>query len=549
MIKYLAMSSTPLKRLQAIRATFTSSSANLRNVNRTELTPVSFLRRSATIFPNRVAAMLDGKEICYRHFEVSVLRFAASLKQHFAIKTGDRVGLLCRNIPIMLEAHFAVPTLRGIIVAINTRLTHEDVAYISEHSGCKLIIYELEFKPLLKSVPAACVSVEDFLYSEDTNLSWDDFPYNEGNEEDIISISYTSGTTGRPKGVMATYRGAVLASLNNVIEMGFKRDSCYLWVLPMFHCNGWCFPWSVVAVGGANILLPHAEPDKIWHLFMHSGVTHYCGVPTIQLALCHHPAAAPLPQKIVAMIAGSPPSPALLSKMESLGLEPIHTYGLTETYGPSTSIAPNQATDPATRYRLMARQGYAYLLADPVRVVDSNMRDVPRDGVTVGEVVFRGNLVMKGYYNDPNATSEAFRGGWFHTGDLAVMERDGAIVIQDREKDIIISGGENISTVEIEKMLSNHPAIKEVAVVSSPHPRWGETPKAFIVLTNEAASKALEPLRSEILTYARDRLAHFKCPTKITFLDELPKTGTGKIQKFVLKQQEWENFKNKRSAL
>lgn len=533
------MSEKALRRLEKLKGSFTPSSAEETPVFRTELTPVSFLIRSAAIFPNRQAALSESGELNYRQFQARVLRLAASLQKNFAVKSGDRVGLICRNVQLMLDAHFAIPAFRGIIVAFNTRLTPDDVTYITENSGCKVILYEPEFESLLASVKATCVPADDSRLYQDFNIGWSDLSYREGHEDDVIAISYTSGTTGRPKGVMTTYRGTVLACLNNALEMALTQDSRYLWVLPMFHCNGWCFPWTVAAVAGSSVLLAKADAGQIWHHLLNSGVTHYCGAPTVQISLCHHPTAAPLPRKVKAMIAGSPPSPTLLATMESLGLQPIHTYGLTETYGPCTAVYPMQTTDSAARYQHMAGQGYSYLMADHVRVVDAQMRDVPRDGTSEGEVVFRGNLVMKGYYNDPEATKEAFHGGWFHSGDIAVMEKDGSIALKDRKKDIIISGGENISTIEIEKALAQHAAVKEVAVVSKPHSKWGETPKAYIVLKNEALNSDPGSLNAELLAYARENLAHFKCPSEITFLKEFPKTGTGKIQKYILKQKEW----------
>ncbi|KAI0239566.1 hypothetical protein L0F63_003236 [Massospora cicadina] len=488
-------STTALKRLELIQASFTPAGDRRGSVSRTELTPVSFLRRSATIFPDRVAALSEADPISYTQFQGRVLSLAASLKTNYAIGVGDRVGLVCRNSPLMLDAHFAIPCLRGIIVAINTRLSHEDVAYIAEHAGCKLIIYDVEFEPLLKSVSVACVSVDDFRYTEDAKLGWDDFPYDEGirGRRDLHLVHFRDdGKAERGDGHLPR-RGPGLPKQR--YRDGLDERLALLMGAPNVPLQR--VEFSVVRRGGGwgkrpsaatrarrrfatiRLLPPPAESRR-----------HGCRVSTF---------------------------PALLANMVALGLHPIHTYGLTETYGPSTAVYTPHAADPATRYRLMARQGHAYMMADPVRVVDPQMHD---------------------FSGEPGVP-----GGWFHTGDLAVMEEDGAITIHDRKKDIIISGGENISTIEIEKALASHPAIREVAVVSSPHPKWGETPKAFIVLTTEASSRDPAALKSEMFAYARDHLAHFKCPTQISFLRELPKTGTGKIQKFVLKRQEWASEK------
>jgi fatty-acyl-CoA synthase len=355
-------------------------------------------------------------------------------------------------------------------------------------------------------------------------------------EEETISINYTSGTTGRPKGVQYTYRGAYLNALSEVIVAGLGTDSAYLWTLPMFHCNGWCFPWAVTAVAARHVTIRAVDPGLIWELIDGEGITHYNGAPTVQLMVVNHPRAHRLERPVTAMVAAAPPSPTLLARMSELNFRVVHVYGLTETYGPIT-VCPEQEgwreLPAEQRARSLARQGQAYPSADLVRVVDEQMTDVPQDGTTMGEVVMRGNNVMSGYFNDEAATGTAFAGGWFHSGDLAVWHPDGNIELRDRGKDIIISGGENISSIEVEQAIAAHPAVLECAVIGIPHPYWGERPKAFVTLS-EGGTAAPE----EIIAFCRERLAHYKCPDSVEF-GSLPKTSTGKTQKFVLRQREW----------
>jgi fatty-acyl-CoA synthase len=367
------------------------------------------------------------------------------------------------------------------------------------------------------------------------------FPWSldaEEREDATISINYTSGTTGRPKGVMYHHRGAYLNALGEVITVGITTESIYLWTLPMFHCNGWCYPWAVVAAGGTQLCLRAFDAGRVWQLIRVVGVTHLCGAPTVLLALANHPAASGerLAHPLTVTTAAAPPSPTIIGQMETLGATIVHVYGLTETYGPHTVCAwqPRwNALPPGQRARLKARQGVAYVIADPIRVVDEEMRDVPADGQTIGEVVMRGNNVMKGYYDDPEATAQAFRGGWFHSGDLGVMHPDGYIELRDRAKDIIISGGENISTIEIEQVILQHHAVLECAVIAVPDAKWGETPKAFVTLRPGAELQA-----DELIAFCRARIAHFKAPRYVEF-GELPKTSTGKTQKYVLREREW----------
>jgi fatty-acyl-CoA synthase len=355
-------------------------------------------------------------------------------------------------------------------------------------------------------------------------------------EEEMLSINYTSGTTGRPKGVMYSHRGAWVNAIGEVIETAMSFDAKYLWTLPMFHCNGWCFTWGVTAVGGTHICLRRVEPARIWEMIDTEGVTHYNGAPTVHIGVINDPKAHTLARPVTATVAGAPPSPTLLGKLKELGFRPVHVYGLTETYGPHTVCAWHEewnALPPDEQARLAARQGQGYALFDLVRVVDANMTDVPKDAQTLGEVIMRGNNAATGYFQQRDATAEAFRGGWFHSGDIAVWHPDGYIELRDRKKDIIISGGENISTIEVEQAVAKHPAVLECAVVAIPDEKWGERPKAFVTL--KPGQKATE---QEVIEFCRQHLAHFKCPAAVEFGD-LPKTSTGKVQKFVLRDKEW----------
>ncbi len=361
-------------------------------------------------------------------------------------------------------------------------------------------------------------------------------------EDEPISINYTSGTTGTPKGVVYTHRGAYLNALGEVVEAQLGHAPRYLWTLPMFHCNGWCFPWAVAAAGGTQVCLRAVDAGEIWRLLREERITHYCGSPTVQIGLVNHPAAAPLEHPVTALVAAAPPSPTLLARLEELNIRVVHVYGLTETYGPHTVATPRDGWDEQPleeRARLLARQGQGYTVADLVRVVDEDMRDVPRDGATMGEVVMRGNNVMAGYFDAPETTATAFRGGWFHSGDLAVWHPDDAIELRDRGKDIIISGGENISTIEVEQVVCRHPDVLECAVVSMPHERWGERPKAFVTLKDGAALT-----ERELIDFCRAQIAHFKCPDAIAF-GPLPKTSTGKVQKFALREREWQGHERR----
>ena len=521
-----------------------ASEAVSAKVFRSELNPVDFLHRAAYIYPDKTAVVSGPRRYSYRQLAERSWRLANALRSA-GMRKGERVATLLFNSPAMLEAHFGVPAAGGILVAVNNRLSSAEVGYILGHSGARYLLLDSELEVLTEPLELAGVTVircsgtggpedsyEQFLASAPPSRppSWLE------HEEETISINYTSGTTGRPKGVQYTYRGAYLNALGEVIHAGMSGYSVYLWTLPMFHCNGWCFPWAVTAVAARHVTLRAVDPDLIWDLIDHEGVTHYNGAPTVQLMILNHPRAHRLDRPVTAMVAAAPPSPTLLGRMSELNLRVVHVYGLTETYGPIT-VSPEQEgwreLPVAERAKHLARQGQGYVSADLVRVVDQEMRDVAQDGQTMGEVVMRGNNVMSGYFDDQAATSKAFAGGWFHSGDLAVWHPDGAIELRDRGKDVIISGGENISSIEVEQAIAAHPAVLECAVVGVPHSHWGERPKAFVTL-NEGATATPE----EIIAFCRESLARYKCPDTIE-LGPLPKTSTGKVQKFVLRDREW----------
>jgi fatty-acyl-CoA synthase len=507
-------------------------------------TPLSFLRRSAYIYPEKVAVVHGARRYTYGEFEARVNRLANRLRAA-GLNKHDRVAVLCPNTPAMLELHFAVPAAGGILVTINTRLNAAEVSYILRHCGARWLFADREFAPILASLDLSGLNLVEVADTGAAGDPYEDFIVRGSveppascleDEEETISINYTSGTTGRPKGVMFSYRGAYLNAVSQVIEGGMNSDSVYLWCVPMFHCNGWTFPWAVTAVSGTHVCLRRIDPARIWQLIGEEGVTHYAGAPTVHIMLMNHAAARRLDRPVTVYVAGAPPSPTLLAQLKALDFRPLHVYGLTETYGPTTSCAWNRSWDalgPEEQAQLAARQGQGQVLADLVRVVDESMSDVPRDGRTMGEIVMRGNIVMKGYYDDPEATAAAFRGGWFHSGDLGVWHSNGYIEVRDRKKDIIISGGENISTIEVEQTIAGHPAVLECAVIAIPDPQWGERPKAFVTL--KPGQSATE---REIIAFCREHLAHFKCPAAVAF-GELPKTSTGKVQKFVLREREW----------
>jgi fatty-acyl-CoA synthase len=530
-------------------------SSDLHPVSRDALTPLRLLERTLRVFPDEIAVVYGDLRWSYRELSREVGRLAGALARA-GVAQGDRVAFLAPNVPALLAAHFAVPRLGAVLVAINTRLHPDEVGYILDHSGARVVLCDVELAPLVRDAPARpgsalLVNVEDEQAGQRgrplSGPSYDAFvegapvlplEFELDDEERVLAINYTSGTTGRPKGVMYTHRGAYLNAFGAMLSHGLGRDSAFLWTLPLFHCNGWCFPWAVSGAGGRHVMLRGVEPARIFQLIRDEGVTHLNGAPTVLLMLAEAPEARGVhfdPPLRVAT-GGSPPSPTLLARMDALGVRIIHLYGLTETYGPHVLCEMQRAwegLDVEARARVMARQGVPFPHAVHLRVVDEHMQDVPADASSLGEVVMRGNNVMKGYYRDPEATAAAFAGGWFHSGDIGVVHPDGYIELRDRKKDIIISGGENISTIEVEHTLVKHPAVLEAAVVAVPHEKWGEVPKAFVAL--RAGASVTE---QELIAFCRERLAHFKCPKAVEF-GELPKTSTGKIQKFRLREKEW----------
>ena len=518
------------------------------------LNPLLFLERSAAVYPQRAACIYNGAVTTYARFDERVRRQAAALRRA-GVGPGDRVAFLLPNLPAMLEANYGPMGIGAVLVALNIRLSAREIAYILNHSGAKVLVFDSELADTARRLRADCPGVETFVQVRDTAPLAADIPGPEyeawlagveplaelpgpASESDTTTINYTSGTTGMPKGVAYTPRGIYLNALGEVMEMGMNWRSVYLWTLPMFHANGWCFPWAVTAVGGTHVCLRRVEAGEVYRLIREESVTHLCAAPTVLTGLYAAPEAAAADLSgLTIMTAGAPPAPQVIRTIEGMGAQIIHVYGLTETYGPCTVAAGQpewDGMDAATLARVKARQGVPFMVyGSGLRVVDDNMRDIPRDGETMGEVVMRGDAVMKGYYNDPDATAEAFRGGWFHSGDLAVWHPDGYIELQDRSKDIIISGGENISSQEVEKVIMEHPAVLEVCVVGIPDRQWGETPKAFVTPREGHAVTA-----AEIIGFTRDRIAHFKAPRSVEF-GPLPKTATGKIQKYILRDREW----------
>jgi fatty-acyl-CoA synthase len=516
------------------------------------LTPLQFIQRTVSVYRDKIAIIHGEKQYTYAEFGKRVNRLASALRKN-ELQPGDRVAFLSPNTPAMIEAHFGVPLAGGVLVAINIRLAAEEIAYIINHAGATFLFVDTELAHLIQPVLPELTKVRHIITIDDVKhvselkgLDYEKF-LNQGDaapvqwvlndEMETICINYTSGTTGRPKGVMFSHRGAYLNAIGVALESGFRPESVYLWTLPMFHCNGWCFIWGVTAMGGTHVCMRKFEPAAAWTLVRKEKATHFNGAPVVLIALLND---ASRPKKLdyplTIMTGGAPPSPTLLGQMQEIGANCIHIYGLTETYGPYTICAEQESWNrlPAgDQAKMHARQGVPFVLAQGLRVVDEVMNDVPADGATMGEVVMQGNLVMKGYYDEMEATEKAFRGGWFHSGDVAVMHPEGYIELRDRSKDIIISGGENISSIEVEQTLYRHPAVLEVAVVGIPHDKWGESPKAFVTLKDGA--KATE---QELIEFCRKHIAHYKCPTQIEFC-ALPKTSTGKIQKFVLREKEW----------
>ena len=520
------------------------------------LSPLGFIQRTAEVYPERLAIVHGSLRQTWSQTYTRCRQLASAL-QRAGIGKNDTVAVMLPNTPPMVEAHFGVPMAGAVLNALNTRLDPETIAFMLDHGEAKAVIVDPEFAGTMakalalrqSQAPLLLIDVEDALYGPasqrlgertyeeflangDPQFAWE-LP---GDEWDAIALNYTSGTTGNPKGVVYHHRGAATNAISNVLEWDMPKHAVYLWTLPMFHCNGWCFPWTVAARAGVNVCLRRVEAQAIFDAIRNHGVTHYCGAPIVHGLLVNAPAAMKegVPAGVKAMVAGAAPPASMIEGMEKMGFDLTHVYGLTEVYGPATVCAKHAAWDEldiGERARLNARQGVRYHLQRDARVLDPmTMQPVPMDGETMGEIMFRGNIAMKGYLKNPKATEEAFAGGWFHSGDLAVQYPDGYIKIKDRSKDIIISGGENISSIEVEDVLYRHPAVLAAAVVAKPDDKWGETPCAFLELKPGA-----EVTKEDIVAHCKQHLAGFKVPRYIVF-GELPKTSTGKIQKFELRK-------------
>ena len=524
------------------------------NVHYSKLTPISFLERSTYVYPNKTAIKYGDREYTYQEFSDRVNKLAGALKSQ-GLGRGEKVGFLVPNIPEMLEGHFAPLKIGAVLVAINIRLSGREIAYILNHSEAKILVFDSEYGDIIEKIKPELKNIKCFVQIVDTepqNTNIESIEYEEflqtspdgehsiplESEEDPVTINYTSGTTGMPKGVLYHSRGAYISALGNVLESGMSSKTNYLWTLPMFHCNGWCYPWAVTAVGGTHVCLRQVRPDEIYKLIAQESITNMCCAPTVLTAMYTSPdAKGQNLNGLTVMTAGAPPAPQVIRSIEQMGAEIIHSYGLTETYGPVTLCAyqpswGSMSTEDLAKIK--SRQGVPYITGDDgLRVVDENMNDVIKDGEHMGEVVMRGNMVMSGYFNDKEATDKAFTGGWFHSGDLAVWHSDGYVELQDRAKDVIISGGENISSQQVEKVLMENESVAEVSVVGVPDDKWGEVPKAFVT-TREGATLTEE----ELIEFAKERIARFKAPKYVEF-GPLPKTATGKIQKYVLREKEW----------
>ncbi len=529
--------------------------------NSAPLTPLLHLERAAEVYPDRTAVVHGQGDAVIRHtwaeLDRRCRRLASALVMH-GIGRGDTVAVMLPNVPAMVEAHFGIPMSGAVLNTLNTRLDPATIAFMLDHGEARVLLVDREFSRVVgqalalrtRTEPILVVDVDDPLYdgpgetvgtldyeallaSGDPAFAWrmpDD-------EWDAIALNYTSGTTGNPKGVVYHHRGAAINAVSNILEWDMPKHAVYLWTLPMFHCNGWCFPWTVAARAGVNVCLRRVDAATMVALMREHGVTHYCGAPIVQSMLVNAPQALrdTIPSGIRAMVAGAAPPASMIEGMEALGIDLTHVYGLTEVYGPATVCAKDSAWDGldiGKRAELNARQGVRYHLQKAATVLDPvTLQPVPADGETMGEIMFQGNICMKGYLKNPQATQAAFAGGWFHSGDLAVIYPDGYIKIKDRSKDIIISGGENISSIEVEDVLYRHPAVLAAAVVAQPDERWGETPCAFVELKPDAQVDA-----EDIVAHCKAHLAGYKVPRHIVF-GELPKTSTGKIQKFELRQR------------
>jgi len=518
------------------------------------LTPTDFLLRAGDVFRDRVGLVYGDRRWSWGEVAARCRRLASALVRR-GIGRGDTVAILCPNTPAMLEAHFGIPMAGAVLNALNTRLDAATIAFILEHGEAKLFLVDRELAPLAGNAvarlarPPVLVEIVDPLAPGEPT-GWLDYeallaegdpgftPIEPTDEWDALSLCYTSGTTGNPKGVVYHHRGAFLNALGNALVLGLSPRSVYLWTLPMFHCNGWTYTWGVTAAGGTHVCLRKVDPAEIFRLIAEEGVTHLCAAPVVLTMLIHSPPEVRrrFAQRVIVGTGGAAPPSAVIEAMDAMGFHVVHLYGLTEVYGPATVCVEQPAWDtlePRQRAALIARQGVRYPTMSQLMVADpETLEPVPADARTMGELLLRGNTVMKGYLKNPTATAEAFRGGWYHTGDLAVLHPDGYVEIKDRSKDIIISGGENISSLEVEEVLYRHPAVMEAAVVAKPDPFWGETPCAFVTLKPDAA-----PVEAaEIIRWCREHLAHYKAPKTVVF-GPLPKTSTGKIQKFELRER------------
>jgi fatty-acyl-CoA synthase len=512
----------------------------------TALTPMEFARRARKLYADR-EAVVDGElRLSYSQFFERCDRWSSAL-QRFGLQPGDRVAYIAPNTHAQLESFYAVPQIGAVVVPINYRLTADDFAYIINHSGARIVCAHSDYLDVVDSVRAKLPNVEKFVALEGSKDGWLDYEATlvaatanfvrpTINEGDLISINYTSGTTARPKGVMITHRNAYLNVVGTLLHHPLAAQDRYLWTLPMFHANGWTFVWIVTARGAAHVCLRKVEPRTIFETIRSENVSMFCAAPTVLIGIANAPEELrrTARQGVRLLTAGAPPAAATIERIEGeLGWELTHVYGLTET-SPFITICEERPEhtklSPQERAVIKARQGVELVTSGELIVVDTEGNEVPHDGQTVGEIVVRGNAVMKGYFHDPEATGAAIRDGWFHTGDAAVVHADGYAEIRDRLKDLIISGGENISSVEVESVLLRHPAIQEVAIVGMPHEKWGESPHAFVILRIGATAT-----EAELKQFVHDRLAHFKTPQWVTFVNELPKTATGKVQKYVLR--------------
>jgi fatty-acyl-CoA synthase len=518
------------------------------------LTPLAFLQRCAEVFPGHPAVIHGAQKHTYAQFYARARRLASALAQR-GIARGDTVAVMLANTPAMLEAHYGVPMAGAVLNTLNTRLDAAILAFTLDHGNAKVVITDREFAKTIKEALAlakarplvidyddpeyagpgerlGAIEYEEFLHGGDPDFPW----VTPTDEWDAISLNYTSGTTGDPKGVVYHHRGAYLLAVGNVVTCGMGKHPVYLWTLPMFHCNGWCFPWSISVVAGTHVCLRQVRANAMYDAIAEHGVTHLCGAPIVMATLLNapEPEKKPLPHVIEFFTAAAPPPEAVLAAMKAAGFNVTHLYGLTETYGPAVVNDWHHDWDalaPAEQAALKARQGVRYLALEALDVLDPDaMTPVPRDGETLGEVMFRGNVVMKGYLKNKAGTDKAFAGGWFHSGDLGVIYPDGYVQLKDRSKDIIISGGENISSIEVEDALYKHPAVQAAAVVAKPDDKWGETPCAFVELKPGAGATS-----ADLVAWCRQHLAAYKCPRYVVFA-EIPKTSTGKIQKFKLRE-------------